>query len=305
MVLIEPPELCKMMSQEELEKYVEAGKILCEVLSFSRKIVVPGASLVDIAEKIERKIVDLGGKPAFPTNISINHVAAHFTPNLNEKARFSNGDLVKIDCGVHVEGYIADAAYTVSFSGEHDDLIAASEEALNSAIKVIRDGVRTSEVGRVIENKIKSYGFNPIRNLTGHKLERFRLHGGINVPNVGSFRGKKMRRGEVYAVEPFSTNGEGYVEESSIIRIYRSVSRETKLKDNVLNFILNEYGSFPFALRWLQRSFKEEELNKKVKKLLLKGLLYPYPVLIEKSRGLVAQCEKTLVVEGDGCYVLT
>ncbi len=291
------------MDEEIIKKYREAGRIAVLVREEAEKIVEPGALLLDICEKLEKKIVELGGKPAFPLNISINEVAAHYTSPVDDTTTIPYDSVVKIDIGVHVDGYIADTAFTISFSEKWQRLLDAVKDALERALETVKPGVRFAETARVIETSIKKYGYNPIVNLSGHSLSRYRVHAGESIPNIytPAIPGK-YQAGRAYAIEPFGTNGIGVVQEGEIVQIYslvrwslkRKLSSETK---KILEIIKTDYNTLPFAERWLVGIENDINLLRKTLiRLSRMGFLARYPVLVEKKKGIVAQFEHTVII---------
>ena len=286
-----------------LEKYKAAGKILIEVRDAALELVKPGNRLLEVAEFVESSIRDRGGEPAFPCNISRNEEAAHATPSIDDEAVFGEEDLVKLDIGVHIDGYIADSAVTVDLSGKYEELIRASEAALDEAIKIIHDGVSTVEIGEVIEEAIKERGYKPIVNLSGHGLVRYNSHAPPTIPNVKYEHGVILRTNDVIAIEPFATDGGGKVVESGNVEIY-SLIKPKPVRMREAKKLLDEikkYHGLPFARRWLPR----ERLNLALRALKNTGVLSDYPILREEDRGLVAQAEHTVIVKEDGCEVTT
>ena len=286
-----------------LEKYKAAGKILVEVREAALELVKPGNRLLDVAEFVERGIRDRGGEPAFPCNISRNEEAAHATPSIDDEAVFGPEDLVKLDIGVHIDGYIADSAVTVDLCGKYEELVRASEAALEEAIKIIHDGVSTVEIGEVIEKAIKEKGYKPIVNLSGHGLLRYNSHAPPTIPNVKHEHGVILKTNDVVAIEPFATNGGGKVVESGNVEIY-SLIKPKPVRMREAKKLLNEikkYHGLPFARRWLPR----ERLNLALRTLKNTGVLRDYPILREENRGLVAQAEHTVIIKEDGCEVTT
>src|SRR2546426_3692611 len=171
-----------------------------------------GVPLLEVAEAIEAHMRSRGAPPAFPTCLSIGHIAAHYSPTHNDKLVLKRGDVVKLDLGAQVDGYIADTAVTVEVGSRNwTDLIKASEVALETAIEVCRPKTPTRLIGSAIERAIEGYGFKPISNLTGHTIERYHLHAGKSVPNVGGLGGDVVEAGGTLAIEPLATNraGEG------------------------------------------------------------------------------------------------
>ena len=292
------------MDEEEVKNYIRAGEIAARVRDFAEKIVKPGMKILDLAELVEKKIVELGGKPAFPCNISINQEAAHRTPIIGDELIVPENSVVKIDLGVHVDGYIADTAVTVSFNPKYEPLLNAVREALDKALKIVSPGVKFSEVGKIVEDTLRSHGYKPIKNLSGHSLDRFIIHAGESIPNYYeriSFSRFKPNR--AYAIEPFGTDGKGFVVESDTITIYAlwktgKVKGLTLDEKKLFNTIRERFKTLPFTERWLQDVFDRdvERLRKTMGKLLSKKIIFGYPILVEAGNGMVAQFEHTILV---------
>ncbi|MFQ5837956.1 MAG: type II methionyl aminopeptidase [Thermoplasmata archaeon] len=300
------------MDEEALEKQRLAGKVARQALEHGLRLIKEGQSLLEVAEKTEQVILDKGTLPAFPANISIDSVAAHFTPRHDDgELVFTKGSLVKLDVGVHVDGYLADNASTVEVGTRNwTDLIRAADEAVATAVEVIRPGVPMSMVGAAIERTIRSYGFKPIENLTGHSLRRYTLHADKSVPNVGNLRGEKSKHvveaGDSYAIEPFSTTGAGRVVGKKTSNIYRIVDyKESGIEgaDGLLRKIEADFRTLPFSERWCYKL--DERAPYHLQKLMRKGIVMGYPILAEAANGMVAQSEDTVVVTEDGCEVTT
>lgn len=283
----------------DVEKIKLAGKIAAEAREYAKNLVKPGVSYLEIAEKVEQKISVLGGRPAFPFNISINNIAAHHTPVFGEKLVLKEGDVVKLDLGAHIDGHIADTAVSVSVgkSEENQKLIAASEAALNAAIKLAIPGTEVWQIGKAVNEEIERLGFRPIRNLTGHLVEIYDLHAGIAIPNFNNKNKTKLEKGMVVAIEPFATNGSGYIEEAAEVEIYR-LEKEGNMRSNrdILNFIITEYRTLPFAKRWLVNKFGAVKTNLALKEMMLRGIIHPYHALVEKDGSKVAQTEHTILL---------
>lgn len=292
-----------------IEDFAKAGKIAGSVLKDAPKLVLPGESLLDIAESLEKMIVDAGGRPGFPCNISINDIAAHFTPEADNTIIIGETDLVKIDIGAQIDGCIGDTAVTIDLSGEQGKLCEASEAALNAAIAFMKPGVKVGDIGGEIEREITSRGFRPIENLTGHKIEPFMLHAGVEIPNLKSSASYELAEGDIFAVEPFASAGSGRVADTAQVEIFslQATPRlRMKYSRELLEFIAGNYLSLPFAERWLKDVFKSRvTLASALRELLNTGTLYPYPVLRDTGRGLVSQKEHTLLIEHDSAKILT
>ncbi|MEM4633786.1 MAG: type II methionyl aminopeptidase [Candidatus Anstonellaceae archaeon] len=302
-------ELDKEENEKIRKNFFEAGKIASSIIKDAQKLVLPGEPLLDIAESLEKMIADAGAKPAFPANISINDVAAHFTPEADNKTVLGENDLVKIDIGVHIDGCIGDTAITIDLSGQHGKLCEASEAALEAAIASIKPGIKVGQIGEKIEKEITSRGFKPIENLTGHKIEPFLLHAGVEIPNIASSASYEIKEGDVFAIEPFASSGSGRVADTSQVEIF-SLQSAPKLRGRysreLLGHIMQNYFSLPFAERWLSKIFNSRlTLNAALKELLNSGALHPYPVLRDTGRGLVSQKEHTVIVEHDSAKVIT
>ncbi|MGC9443918.1 MAG: type II methionyl aminopeptidase [Candidatus Methanospirareceae archaeon] len=294
------------MGEEEIEivlgKYRAAGKILAEVKAAAVARVKEGALLLELAEFVEELAREKGGEPAFPCNISRNEEAAHATPAINDETVLGE-DLVKLDIGVHVDGYIADSAVTVDLSGEHADLVEAAEAALAAGIRVVHDGVSTGEIGEVIENAIRERGYRPVVNLSGHGLARYDAHVRPTIPNTRFEHGPVLKEHDVVAIEPFATDGVGKVTEGGLLEIYGLIrARPVRVREaKQLLKILEQYHGLPFAKRWLPR----ERLDLALRTLSTTGSLREYPVLREEGGGMVSQAEHTVIVTRDGCEVTT
>jgi len=287
--------------KEAIEKTIEAGKVLAQVREEIAVRIKPDIKLLEIAEFVERKIVELGAEPAFPCNISINSDAAHFTPKKKDERTFNEGDIVKIDIGAHVDGYIADTALTVDL-GDNEELVKASEDALNEAIENVYAGVDTALLGTVIEKTIRDHGFKPIVNLTGHGLLPYLAHTPPTIYNYKTDKGVKLEEGMIIAIEPFATDGMGMVRERGEIEIYSLINPKPvrmKMARELLKEI-EKYKTLPFAKRWLSKAPVII-----LSKLVNEGLLREYPVLTEAGGGLVSQAEHTLIVEEDGSKIVT
>ena len=295
------------MDKEIVEKYRKAGKIAGGAREYGISLVSENTLLLDVAEKIEKYILEKGARIAFPVNIGINDVAAHYTPKHDDKTVFKNGDVVKIDVGAHVDGYIGDTAGTVEVGTEnYKNLINASKEALSVAIELIKPGIDLSVVGNAVENIIRSYSFVPVENLTGHSLKKYRLHAGKSVPNVRSNVKEKIRKDDVLAIEPFATNGFGRVDGKTPGNIYRLVRyRETKTENGkrLLDYIKENFSVLPFAERWCVNVV--DSIDKAIKELMRERIIMPYPVLHEIGKGVVTQTEHTIIVTGNGCEIVT
>ncbi|MGC9071161.1 MAG: type II methionyl aminopeptidase [Acidilobus sp.] len=297
---------------EELEKILTAGKIAAEARDHGASLVRPGASAREVCEEVESLIQRRGARPAFPCNFSVNDVAAHYTPGISDNVRVPERAIVKVDVGASVDGYLADTAISVVVGdGGLKDLSQSALEALQAAASVMAPNVRIFEVGRAIERAITSRGYRPIKNLTGHTMSRYMLHAGETIPNYADRATfyRRLRPPLLVAVEPFSTTGRGFVVDGSAAHIYSATGRKPKeasdLARGVLEYILSNYSTLPFAIRWLYPQWKEGEIAKALDELTRMRALVRYPVLVEASGAPVAQFEHTFYITREGVIVTT
>ncbi len=286
------------MEPEVLEKYKKAGRICAEIKKEVFPKLKPGMLILELAEEIEKKIRDKGGKPAFPVNISINDVAAHYTPTLNDETKIGEGELVKVDVGVHVDGYIGDMAFT--YCSKPSPLISGAEKVLEKAIGVIKPGVTVAEIGNAIEKAVSELKLGVIVNLTGHTLQRFVFHGRPSIPNVSNNINFSFKEGDVIALEPFITESNGFIKESGAVEIYRHLmDRPVRLTEarKILAMARDEWHSLPFAKRWLYKKFSPVKVSMALRQLEMVGAIETYPVLKEAEGKPIAQAEHTIIVE--------
>jgi methionyl aminopeptidase len=295
---------------KEIEKFRFSGRILREAREEIKHFVRENMPIIEVCEKAEKLISDKGGKPAFPCNVSIDEIAAHYTSPPNDKRRIPEKSIVKVDIGVHVDGYVTDTAVTICFNPEHESMVQTAEQALKKAIDSISPEMSTSKLGSIIEETIKSRGFKPISNLTGHQVGRYLVHTGTSLPNVSQLSFSKIRLGEVYAIEPFVTlsNAVGRVEDYDEVTIFRFL-KSRSVKDphakQLLKYIEQNFRTLPFAERWLQGAVPNEDQREAFQELLSSKAIMGYPIFIEVSRKPVAQAEHTVLIVDDGCVVLT
>lgn len=289
----------------DLDSLRKSCRIAAEALEYGRLQIKKGASLLDVTEKIENKIRDLGGNLAFPSQISFDEQAAHNYPSFDDKTIFKE-QLVKLDLGVHIDGQISDIACSIDLSGKNESLCEASKKALDAAIEVIRPGITLAEVGKVIEEVITTYGFNPVKNLSGHGLDKYQIHTDPNIPNYDNKSPIKLKKGQLIAIEPFATPGIGFIEEKGEANVFM-VIKKGNVRDLIARQILNElnqYRELPFAKRWLVKKFPITKVDYGLRILVREGLIRAFSPLVEKTNGLVSQHEHTIIVD-DPPEVLT
>ncbi|PIW32875.1 MAG: type II methionyl aminopeptidase [Nitrosopumilales archaeon CG15_BIG_FIL_POST_REV_8_21_14_020_37_12] len=294
----------------QLEDYIKAGKIAAEVREMVRKKNWIGKTVYEICEEVEGEIVKRGAKCAFPVNTSINEIAAHYTAEPNDPITIKDSDLVKIDLGAQINGYIADTAVTVCYDPQYDGLVQTAEDALSNAMSMIKAGVKASDIGRTIEATIKQMGFKPIANLSGHSLEQYTIHAGRSIPNIWSIGGFSLSENTAYACEPFVTteNGGGFVRNGKIKNIFALNSRKKtkdEQADKLLDFIWERFNMLPFALRWITKEWDEKKARESLEYLIKKKAVQAYPILIEINEQRVAQAEHTFIPNENGVTVTT
>ena len=285
------------MEEEVHKKYLEAGRIISEVREESKNFIKEGMLLAEIADMIEDLIRKKGGQPAFPACLSINDIAAHYSPNKGDQSILPEGALLKVDIGAHIDGYVADTAYTYAFNDEHKQLVEASIAGLNAAIEQCYPDNLLSNVSAAIEDAITSFGFRPISNLTGHGLGHYWLHDAPSVPNVKTAGTYRLKQDQVLAIEPFATSGIGRVKDAEFTAIFRidhikPVRNQEARK--ILEFAAGING-LPFSERWLpiDSVFK---IRMAFRELREKEMLDEYPALREASGAIVSQAEHSIIV---------
>jgi len=298
------------LSKEALQKHKRAGKVASEVREEMRRHVREGMPIIDICERAESLIRKKGGEPAFPCNVSVNEIAAHYTSPPKDRRMIPEDSLVKIDIGVHVDGYIADTATTVCFNPEYEDLVHTAEEALEKAVESLRPGLFTAKFGSTVAEMVKACGFKVVSNLTGHKIGRYLVHAGKSLPNVFQMSTSRVKLGEVYGVEPFVTlsDAAGKVESGAEAHIFQFLKRKSvknAYAKRLLNHIQKNFRSLPFTERWLQGCVPPNHYRAAFTELLSSKSLMAYPVFVEASGKPVAQAEHTVLIVEDGCLVLT
>ncbi|MEF8774228.1 MAG: type II methionyl aminopeptidase [Halobacteriales archaeon] len=290
------------LSAEKYDHHREAGAILAQVREEARERVAVGTGYLELSEWIEDRIRELGGDPAFPVNISVDEEAAHGAARRDDHRELGE-ELVKLDVGVHIDGWIADAALTVDLRGE-PELVEAAREALSAAVDLVEPGVETGEIGAAIESTIEDHGYRPVVNLTGHGLGRYEQHTQPTIPNRAVDSGVELQVGDVVAVEPFATSGSGKVGEGTLEEIFMlDNERSVRNRDarQALKQISEEFKTLPFAKRWLD----VDRPDVAIRRLKMRDVIEGYPVLKEGEGALVAQAEDTLIVTEDGCEVTT
>ncbi|MBW3018709.1 type II methionyl aminopeptidase [Candidatus Woesearchaeota archaeon] len=292
---------------EDIQLWKKAGAAAAEALEYGRKLIKEGAVIREVCDKIDQKILDLGARPAWPTQVGMNEVAAHYTPDHDDDSEFKD-QLVSIDVGAHVDGYVGDNACTVDLSGKYSHLAEAAKNALEAASKVIGPGVKLRNIGREIAAAMKTHNAVPVKNLSGHGINRWEIHDYPSIPNFDNNDEDELEAGQIIAIEPFSTDGIGVVDEMEQANLFSLIQAKpvrSQFAREVMRFVEQEYKNLPFCTRWLIKEFGQGKTNLALRELQRVGNVKAYPPLVERTRGKVAQFENTFLVTDNGAELLT
>lgn len=260
---------------------------------------------------------------AFPTGVSINSCAAHYTPNPGDHRKVEVGDVVKVDIGTHVNGHIIDSAFTMSFNPDMDPLVQATREATWAGLKMAGIDARLCELGEVIEETITSFEvtidgktrkLRPVSNLGGHGLGDYLVHSGSMIPLIknGCEPTLKMAEGEVYAIETFASTGKGKVSDTSDTSHYMmdpdamhhiNVLHSPTAR-HLLSHINKKFGTLAWCRRWLDQT-GEKKHSLELKSLVDAGLVEPYPPLVDQPGCYISQHEHTILIKSTGKEVVS
>ena len=295
---------------DDLERFREAGAIARKVRDEACRMIREGARVIEICEAVENMIREQGAQPAFPCNVGINEVAAHYTSPPGDQLTIPPKSIVKIDLGVSLDGYLADTAATVALAPELEPLAEAARIVLHEAIKAMKPGVSVSSIGYVIQKTANKLGFKTIRNLTGHEIKRYELHAGTTIPNIGVPCPGKLKEGHIYAVEPFITTlrAAGEVISAKLVTIFRVNPSRLKLRKlkaeerEFMKLLTEKFDGLPYTPRWIENFEKVQAMHERLAKM---GRIYGYPVLVERLGEPVAQAEHTVIITEDGCEIIT
>lgn len=288
------------------DDFKKAGSIASRTLQYGKSLMKEDALVVDILDKVEDHIQSLGAGIAFPAQISHNAVAAHACSALNDDSIIGADDVIKLDVGAQVNGFIGDNALTVNLSKEHADLIKASRDALNNAVKMTTPGTPVGEIGGVIQDTITDAGFSPVRNLSGHGLGKFQIHTSPSMPNIRLENSQELEDGMTIAIEPFATTGKGAIADSGMATVFTHITNRpvrSPIARSVLTRV-KKYDGLPFAMRWLEREFGSAKTRLGLRELERAGIIISHPPLKEIANGLVAQSEHSILV-GDKPIITT
>ena len=291
---------------EKTQDYIKAGEIAQKIIAYAKQLIKPDMLLVEIAQKIQAEIEKQGAISAFPVNLSIDDVAAHYHPTIDDKTNASG--LLKVDLGVHINGFIADTAFSLDLTpnNEHKELIEASEQALTNALEKTKQDPTLNEIGKTIKQTIGEKGFSPIINLSGHSLSQYEIHGGVAIPNYDNGNENKLQPG-AYAIEPFATTGEGKIYEGqsgNIFAITNPKNTRSPTARKILDYVMDKYQTLPFSLREMQEEFGPMA-RLALRELENQGIVHNFSQLIEKSHKPVSQTEHTFIKKSDNEIIVT
>ncbi|KAL8720349.1 MAG: hypothetical protein Q9225_002777 [Loekoesia sp. 1 TL-2023] len=310
------------INNEFLTDYRHGAEVHRQVRRWAQQNIKPGQTLTEIAEGIENGVRALTGHQGleegdnikggmgFPTGLSLNHCAAHYTPNAGNKVVLQKEDVMKVDFGVHLNGRIVDSAFTMTFDPVYDNLVAAVKDATNTGVREAGIDVRMSDIGAAIQEAMESYEVQiggqtfpvkAIRNLNGHDIIQYSIHGRKSVPIVKGGDQTKMEEGETFAIETFGSTGKGYVRDDMETSHYAkkadapSVPLRVSSARTLLNSITKNFGTLPFCRRYLDRLGHEKYLLG-LNNLVSSGIVEAYPPLCDQKGSYTAQFEHTILL---------
>jgi len=295
------------MNKKYQENFLRAGALAREVRAFGKALIQKGASYNAILAQVNQKIIDLGARAAFPPQIALNDVAAHFLPMPNEDITLLD-QVVKLDVGVCYQGAIGDCAVTVDLSGKFQPLIDAVEAALKAAEQSIKVGLPIRNIGKVIDETIEARGFHSIKNLAGHGLGVYKVHTPPSIPNYDDHSIGVIKPGMTFAIEPFATNGIGLIDEKGLPTIFSFIMRRPNLSSGAraLMPIIDSFQGLPFSIHDMMKSnIGLDAVQEAIMELLRIGSIEGYPPLLEEAHGFVAQAENSVLVDDEGRVTIT
>ncbi|MFX0060659.1 MAG: type II methionyl aminopeptidase [Candidatus Hermodarchaeota archaeon] len=299
---------------EKVIAYRKAGKIAYEALEKIKPMIKPQIRIIDICETVENYITEQGAKLAFPCNVSINNIAAHYTATRNDSTVIPEKSVVKVDCGAHIDGFIADTAFTITLDPQWAKLVEASEKAFEAGIEIIEDGLHPYVVGTAVEEVIKNqFGFRPLRELSGHQIDEYILHGEKMLPNISvplKKRDLQIKAEEAYAFETFATTGTGSVHDDlNKFQIYSLQPFNARVRSpsarEIRKFIAKEQRGLPFSERWLAKKFPPAKVSLGLRALVLAGVFRQYYTLADVKDSFISQYEHTFLVHEDHIEITT
>lgn len=310
------------LNSDFLSDYRQAAETHRQVRQWAQKNIKAGQTLTEIANGIEdatRRLLGHDGLTegdsliagmGFPTGLNINDVVAHYSPNAGCKRVLQQNDVLKVDIGVHISGRIVDSAFTMAFEPVYDNLLAAVKDATNTGVREAGIDVRLGELGGYIQEVMESYEceidgvvhpIKPIRNLCGHTILPYSIHGTKSVPLVKTHDMTKMEEGDIFAIETFGSTGTGRCADQGEVSHYalRSDPPNAELRlssaKSLLSVIKKNFGTIPFCRRYLDRIGQDKYLLG-LNNLVRSGIVEDYPPVVEKKGSYSAQFEHTILL---------
>ncbi|MFA5862146.1 MAG: type II methionyl aminopeptidase, partial [Candidatus Thermoplasmatota archaeon] len=292
-----------------IENYKKAGDLAGRAREYGASLVKPGVKLISVAEQVEQFISDHGGTPAFPCCLSIDADAAHDTPGVLDERVFAEGQVVKLDTGAQVDGWIGDTAITVEVgTTRFAPMMRAVQEALAAGLAQVRPNVPIRDISAAVEAVLRSHDLKPVSNLTGHSVDQYQQHAGLSIPNVASMAHGNVPPGTAIAIEPFGTDGGGKIKNSTGGHIYHLMGprpQRDPMARQALEYIVKHHNQLPFAERWIANAVPENKVAYAMRLLERTGAVKQYSILKEVQNGQVAQFEHTVLVLENETIVTT
>ncbi|XP_068142705.1 proliferation-associated protein 2G4 [Drosophila tropicalis] len=312
-------------------KYKLAGEIVNKILKSLIDLCVVDASVRDICSKGDQLLTEETGKVykkekdlkkgiAFPTCLSVNNCVCHFSPAKNDADYLlKSGDVVKIDLGAHIDGFIAVAAHTIvvgkndKITGRQADVILAAYWAVQAALRLLKSGANNYSITDAVQQISESYKCKPIEGMLSHELKQFKIDGEKTIIQNPSEAQRKehekctFETHEVYAIDVIVSSGEGVGREKDTkVSIYKKSDENYMLKLKASRALLAEvktkYGNMPFNIR----SFEEEtKARMGVVECVSHKMIEPFQVLYEKPSEVVAQFKHTVLLMPNGVNLVT
>ncbi|MGE0793105.1 MAG: type II methionyl aminopeptidase [Candidatus Woesearchaeota archaeon] len=295
------------MNEQDIKDFKKAGQIAGKARDYGASLIKEGEIVVEILNKVEEKIYELGGEIAFPAQISLNTIAAHSCDTSEDKTLIKSSDVIKLDVGVHINGFIGDTARTINLDNSYKELLKASETALNNALKQVTVGISTGDIGKTIQETITSFGFQPIKNLSGHGLGKYQIHTEPKMPNIFQPFSSKLKENQTIAIEPFATNGAGAIQEGGAPTVFAQIA-EKPIRSNITREVfkkIQSYNGLPFTTRWLSKEFGIGKTRFALNDLQKIGIIHGYAPLSEINKGIVSQHEHSMIVTDKGPIITT
>lgn len=299
------------MSQEDLSQkeildiLKKSGKLNLKTQRFAKKIITVGCDLSRVGLEIDKFILDNEGVPAWPVNLSVNNEAAHNSYDIEQPIFLEENDVLKVDVGVSIDGYITDSAQTIIFHKKHEALKNASFQALLSVKNFLKQNYKqalVSDIGRIVEEEVAGSGFKVVENLTGHVIERFNPHAQPSIPNIKNHIHIPLHEIKLpFAVEPFVSDGNGFVTESNKILIFQHLE-DKPIRNKDAKTILEEikkYQGTPFSEYWVGKNLTTFQRRFALRELLKNEIIQSFPVLSDKKGSFVSQAETTFIIDDD------